>query len=66
MANCEDLVMSSMPKRVKAVLLSNIITGPRCSAKYGRSFAGNFTLQITDMADSYGIKITDKLGNYYK
>ncbi len=44
MANCEALVMSSMPKRVKAVLLSNIITGPRCSAKYGRSFAGEFLL----------------------
>ena len=27
---------------------------------------GIFTLQITDMADSHGIKITDDLRNYYK
>ncbi len=25
-----------------------------------------FTLQITDMTDSHGIKITDNLRNYYK
>ncbi len=52
----------------------------RCSAKYCRTFAGEFLLnfnliqidliftlkQITGMADSHGIKITDNLRNYYK
>ncbi len=39
---------------------TNIITAPQLSAKYGRSFEGDiFTVQITDMADLYTIKITD-------
>ena len=29
-------------------------------------YGGIFILQITDVADSHGIKITDDLCNYYK
>ncbi len=43
-----------------------VITRPRCSAKYGRSFAGEFLRYILETWLILSIKITDHLRNYYK
>ena len=51
-----------MPIRTRLILSHNLCVWQNMVGK----LHGIFTLQIMDMADSHGIKITDDLRNYYK